>query len=251
MLIKDKLIAITGAAGGLGQATARYLAARGCKLALLDINSQSLAALSQECRALGAQASYYTLDVTDEQQVNQTFNILVKDFGPLAGLVNNAGVLRDGLLINKREPMSWLAMDQWQAVIDTNLTGVFLCGRASAKQLIIQGQGGVIINISSIARAGNRGQTNYAAAKAGVAAMTVTWAQELASEGIRVAALAPGLVATPMTQAIKPHIMAKLMQRIPLGRLATGEEIAHSIGYILENDYFTGRVLEVDGGARF
>ena len=154
------------------------------------------------------------------------------------------------LKVKDGELTSRMSLEDWQAVIDVNLTGVFLGTREAAACMVRRGTQGVIINISSISRAGNMGQSNYAAAKAGVAALTVTWAKELARYGIRVAGIAPGVIATNMTAAMKPEALEMLKSVIPLGRLGTPEEIAHTAMYILENDYFSGRLVEVDGVCR-
>src|SRR5690625_1756828 len=143
-----------------------------------------------------------------------------------------------------------MSLAEWQAVIDVNLTGVFLCGREAARQMIELDSPGLILNISSISKAGNMGQTNYSAAKAGVAAMTVTWARELARYGIRVAGIAPGFIATDMVASMKPEALEKMTAGIPLGRLGRPEEIGHTAVYLFENDYVTGRIIEMDGGLR-
>jgi len=143
-----------------------------------------------------------------------------------------------------------MSLDDFNRVIAVDLIGVFLCAREAAAQMIEGGRGGVIINISSISRAGNIGQTNYAAAKAGVAAMTVTWAKELARYKIRVAGIAPGFCDTQMVANIKPEIREKIIAGIPLRRLGQPEEIGRTALYILQNDYYNGRTLEIDGGLR-
>ncbi len=135
-------------------------------------------------------------------------------------------------------------------MIDVNLTGVFLCTREAAARMVETDSQGVIVNISSISHSGNMGQTNYTAAKAGVAAMTVTWAKELSRYGIRVGAIAPGFIHTEMTASMKPEALEKMAAGIPLKRLGEPDEIAHSALYIFENDYFTGRMIECDGGLR-
>ena len=160
-------------------------------------------------------------------------------------------IRRDGLLLKVKDGvMTKMSLAQWQAVIDVNLTGVFLCTREVAAKMIELNQQGAIINISSISRAGNVGQTNYSAAKAGVAAATVTWAKELARYGIRVAGIAPGFIETEMTLGMKPEALEKMTAGIPLKRMGKVEEIAHSAAYIFENDYYSGRILELDGGLR-
>src|SRR5262249_27358536 len=188
----------------------------------------------------------------DEAEVIGVLDQVVADFGRLDGLINNAGIVRDAMLIKVRdgEIVGKMTLEQWQAVIDVNLTGVFLCGREAAERMIKLKRGGVIVNISSISRAGNPGQTNYSAAKAGVVAMTVTWAKELARHQIRVGAVAPGFTRTPMVAGMKPEALAHLTAQEPLGRLAEPTEIAQAVAFIFENDFVTGRCLEVDGGLR-
>lgn len=230
---------------------AEDLAARGARLALVDLNPEKLDEAVAACQALGTQARAYLCNVADEAQVERTVAQVAEDFGSIDGLINNAGILRDGLLVKVKDGvMTKLSLAQWQAVIDVNLTGVFLCTREVAAKMIELESSGVIINISSISRAGNIGQTNYSAAKAGVAAATVTWARELARYGIRVAAIAPGFIETEMTGGMKPEALEKMTSAIPLKRMGTPQEIAHSVAYILENDYFSGRVLELDGAMR-
>ena len=152
--------------------------------------------------------------------------------------------VKDGDIVDR------MSMQDWQSVIDVNLTGVFLCGREAATQMIRHGNGGVIINISSISRAGNPGQSNYAAAKAGVAALTVTWARELARYQVRCAGIAPGVFYTDMVAQMKPEAQDRLNQAVPLKRTGQVEELAGAATFILENDYFNGRILELDGGLR-
>ncbi|MEE1991445.1 SDR family oxidoreductase [Pseudomonas syringae pv. syringae] len=251
MELKDKLIIITGGCQGLGRAMAEYLAGKGANLALLDLNQEKLDQAVAACEALGVKASAYLCNVANEEQVVDTVSKVAEDFGAIHGLVNNAGILRDGLLVKVKDgEMTKLSLAQWQAVIDVNLTGVFLCTREVAAKMIEQKSQGAIINISSISRAGNIGQTNYSAAKAGVAAATVTWARELARYGIRVAGVAPGFIETEMTGSMRPEALEKMTLAIPLKRMGRPDEIAHSVAYILENDYFSGRILELDGAMR-
>ncbi|MCC5862490.1 MAG: SDR family oxidoreductase [Gammaproteobacteria bacterium] len=252
MDIKDKVIVITGAARGLGAAMARALAPRGAKLALVDVDAAALEGIVGECREAGVEARGYSANVAKEDDVVKLFDDVAGDFGALDAVVNNAGILRDGLLIKARdgEITGKMSLAQWQSVIDVNLTGVFLCGREAAERMIKLGSKGVIINISSISRAGNMGQTNYSAAKAGVAAMAVVWAKELARYGIRANAIAPGFVNTEMVASMKPEALDKMKAMIPLRRMAEPEEIAHTVVYLIENDYVSGRVVEVDGALR-
>lgn len=251
MDLKDKLIIITGGCQGLGRAMAEHLAAKGARLALIDLNPEKLDEAVAACKALGVDARGYLCNVADETQVEQTIGKVAEDFGSIDGLINNAGILRDGLLVKVKDGvMTKLSLAQWQTVIDVNLTGVFLCTREVAAKMIEHKTAGAIINISSISRAGNIGQTNYSAAKAGVAAATVTWARELARYGIRVAGVAPGFIETEMTGGMKPEALEKMTSAIPLKRMGTPQEIAHSVAYILENDYYSGRILELDGAMR-
>jgi 3-oxoacyl-[acyl-carrier protein] reductase len=252
MQIQGKTIVITGAGRGLGAAMALDFAKRGANLALVDLDAAGLAAVCSSCTALGVRAETYLGNVAVEADVIAVFDRVVRDFGRLDGVVANAGILRDGLLIKAkdREVTGKLSLAQWQAVIDVNLTGVFLTGREAAERMIKLGNGGCIVNISSLSRAGNFGQSNYSAAKAGVAALTVVWAKELARFGIRVNAIAPGFIKTEMVASMKPEILEKMAAGIPLQRLGEPHEIATTAAFIFDNDYVNGRVLDIDGGQR-
>lgn len=252
MDIKNKTVVITGGAQGLGFAMATQMAELGANLALIDMQDEVLAEAKAELVKLDVKVETYVANVSVEAEVEAVFNNIVSDFGAVHVLINNAGILRDGLLLKAKDGVVTAKMElsQFQSVIDVNLTGVFLCGREAAAKMVESGEGGVIINMSSVARAGNMGQTNYAAAKAGVVAMTTTWAKELGRFGIRVGAIAPGVIRTKMTDAMKPEAKERLVKMKPVGRLGEAEEIAHTAKYIIENDFFTGRVVEVDGGIR-
>ncbi len=251
MELNHSVIAVTGAGQGLGQKMALTLAESGAQLALLDVNQEALVQTRQLCMAVNTRAEIYPVDVTDENEVEKVFAQIVSDFGQLDGLINNAGILRDGLLVKVKDgEMSKMSLEQFNAVINVNLTGTFLCGREAACQMINSGRKGVIINISSVSRAGNIGQSNYSASKAAVATLATCWAKELARYGIRAAAIAPGVVKTAMAEQMKPEAIERLEKMIPVGRMGDASEIAHAAKYIFENDYFTGRVLEVDGGIR-
>ena len=252
MNLKDNTIIITGGGRGLGRATALAFAAKGAKLAIIDMSENAANESAALCRQAKAEARAYVADVSDESAVVDVVAQIVSDFGSLEGLINNAGITRDGLLVKAKngKVLKKMPLDDWQAVINTDLTGVFLCAREAAAKIIELGTSGVILQISSISRRGNFGQTNYSAVKAGVVAMTVVWAKELARHGIRVAAIAPGFCDTRLVAEMKPEALEKVKESIPLKRLGRPEEIAHSALYIFENDYFTGRVLDVDGGMR-
>ncbi len=252
MNLKDKVIAITGGGQGLGRAMALEIAAKGAKLALIDLNQEKLDEAAALCKQAGGDAKTYMANIAQEEQVVALFDQIVADFGAIHGLINNAGITRDGLMIKAKdgEIQKKMSLAEWQSVIDVNLTGVFLCAREAAAKMIELKIPGCIINISSLSKAGNMGQTNYSAAKAGVAAMTVTWAKELSRYGIRSAGIAPGFIATEMVANMKPEALDKMKATIPLGRLGLPEEIGQTAVYILENDYFTGRIVEMDGGIR-
>ncbi|MGB1309750.1 MAG: SDR family NAD(P)-dependent oxidoreductase [Leucothrix sp.] len=243
---------ITGAARGLGLAIAHSLAAQNANVMLADRDEDALQeALSSMPANTGKQSSLVA-NVTDEADVEALFDKAEAELGPVSGLVNNAGILRDGMLVKVKEGevVDRMSLATWQSVIDVNLTGVFLCGREAAERMIVSGQSGVIINISSISRAGNAGQSNYAAAKAGVVALSTTWAKELARYGIRSASIAPGVFETEMVASMKPEAKARFVGMIPAKRTGAVEELADAVNFIIKNDYYTGRVMELDGGLR-
>lgn len=252
MNLKDKVIAITGAAQGLGRAMADILADEGAHIALLDLQEDALNTAVAELADKGVKANAYAVNVTDEENVEAVFAKIAEDFGQLNGLINSAGIMRDGMLLKVKEGkvVDKMSQKQFQSVLDVNVTGSFLCGREAAATMVNLGNQGVIINLSSVSRAGNMGQSNYSASKAAVAAMTVTWGKELARFGIRSACIAPGLVDTAMARQMRPEMMERFLSTVPLRRLAQVEELGHTAKYIFENDYFTGRVIELDGGTR-
>jgi 3-oxoacyl-[acyl-carrier protein] reductase len=251
MVIKDKVFVITGASRGLGFAFAKDLAEAGARLALVDLNAEGLELAANSLREQGAEVRFYTANVTSEEEVTALFDNVQRDFGGIDGLINNAGITRDSLLVKRKDgAVETMKTSDWQQVIDVNLTGVFLCGREAASRMVQANCQGVIVNISSICRNGNIGQSNYSASKAGVSALTSTWGKELCRYGIRVGAIAPGYVNTEMVQQIRAEVLGKLKAQIPLGRLAEPKEIAHTARYIIENDYFTSRTIAVDGGLR-
>jgi len=253
MNLENKTIVITGGGQGLGRSMAISFAKSGANIALVDLNEALLretVKLVEENGTANTRAKYYLANVSDEAQVEATFQQINDDFNGIDGLINNAGILRDGMFVKAKDGVvvKKMSLAQFQSVIDVNLTGVFLCGREAVVHMIESGSKGVIVNMSSIARGGNIGQTNYAAAKAGVVAMTTTWARELGRHGIRVGAIAPGVIRTAMTDAMKPEMRDRLEQMKPVGRLGDADEIAHTAKYIFENEFFTGRVIEIDGG---
>jgi 3-oxoacyl-[acyl-carrier protein] reductase len=252
MELNGKVVVVTGGARGIGKAIAAAVADRGAHLALIDLNAADLDATQAEFERRGVTVSVHQLNVAKEDEVVAAFDAVVARHGRLDVLVNNAGIIKDALLVKAKDGtiVSKMSLAQWQAVIDVNLTGVFLCGREGAERMIRFGQGGLIVNIASISKAGNAGQSNYSAAKAGVEAMTVTWARELARYGIRAASIAPGFIKTDILSSMPPEMLEKMTAPVPLKRLGLPEEIGRATLFIAENDYFTGRCLEIDGGLR-
>ncbi len=246
---KDCICAVTGAGRGLGLTIAGHLAGLGAKVYGCDIGEDACRKAMDAARRNNWNLDMSVCDVGNEGSVAAFFERIGKAESRLDVLVNNAGITRDGLLVKIKDgQVSRMPLADFQAVIQVNLTGVFLCAREAAP--LLARQGGVIINISSVCRAGNFGQTNYSAAKAGVDAMTVAWSKELARYKIRAAAIAPGYLKTEMVAALKPEVLEKITAQVPLKRLGEMREISAAVQFIVENDFVNGRVLEIDGGLR-
>jgi 3-oxoacyl-[acyl-carrier protein] reductase len=187
-----------------------------------------------------------------ESQVERAVEEIYAEAGGIDVLVNNAAVLRDQALVSRlRGRTRKHSLGDWDETLGSNLTGAFLVAREVAARMVDSKRPGLIVNVSSISRAGNPGQSAYAASKAALDALTVTWSQELAPYGVRVVAIAPGFVETPMTRLIPPLFLAALKERTPLKRFGRLEEFAHALRFVIENDYLNGKVLELDGGLRF
>ncbi len=246
MDIEDKRVIITGGARGMGKQFAKDLQQLGAAPFAVDIVKENLDQLYEETGIPGG-----VLDVSREKDVEEFFEKYAKEHGAPDILINNAGITADGLFIKQKDDeIVKFPFADWQKVIDVNLTGVFLCAREAAYHMVKHEVKGLIINISSLCRVGNLGQTNYAASKAGIDAMTVTWTKELSRYGIRSAAIAPGYVKTEMVAQIREDIIAKVINNIPAGRLGEMDDLSLAIKFIIENDFYSGRVLEVDGGMR-
>ena len=252
MDLSNKTVIVTGAGRGIGRAVSLELARHGANIALFDLNMDDIEETRVQCERESVQARGYRVNVAMEDEVSGAMARVVGDFDRLDGLVNNAGIVKDNLLVKVKDGavVDRMSLDQWNAVISVNLSGVFLCAREAAARMIERGNGGVIVNISSISRAGNAGQTNYSAAKAGVESMGVVWAKELARYGIRVGSIAPGFTHTDILASMRPEVLDKLTAPVPLKRLGQPDEIAHAVRFIFENDFFTGRCLDIDGGLR-
>ena len=246
MELAGKNVVITGGARGMGKKFAVDLRNLGAKPYVVDVVQENLDALKNETGISGQ-----VVDVSSEKSVESFFENYTSEHGAPDVLINNAGITADALFIKKKgDEITKFPFANWERVINVNLTGVFLCAREAAFHMVRHQVKGVMINISSISRAGNLGQTNYSATKSAVDSMTVTWAKELSKFGIRVAAIAPGYINTEMVAKIRPDVLEKLIQNIPVGRLGEMEEISEAVRFIIKNEFFTGRVMEVDGGMR-
>ena len=252
MKLSDLKIIVTGAAQGMGAHFAQRLAEAGAQVAAGDVKEEGLAALAEATRGLPGKVHVHKLDVSSEAEVGAFVDWANDAMGGVNGLVNNAGILRDGLLVRKDRTtgaITKLTKDQWDAVIGVNLTGAtFMVRDVVAKMVETEQRPGVIVNMSSSARHGNRGQSNYSAAKAALATNTVTWMREFAPFGIRVGAVAPGMVETPMTSGMNQKARDALVANIPVGRIGTPEDLWLAVKFVLECDYFNGRTIDVDGG---
>ncbi len=251
MKLSDLKIIVSGAAQGMGRHFAVRLAEAGAQVAGGDVNEAGLAETASLAKGPG-KLHTRKLNVADEADVGGFVAWAHESMGGLNGLINNAGILRDGLLVKKdRETgaIKTLTKEQWDAVIGVNLTGATLLARDVVAKMAGTGEKpGVIVNMSSVARHGNRGQSNYSAAKAALAANTVTWSREFAPFGIRCGAVAPGMIETPMTQGMNQKARDALVAAIPVGRIGVPEDIWLAVKFVLECDYFNGRTIDVDGG---
>jgi len=255
MQIKGSVVLVTGSARGIGYAIAERFAALGARIVLSDVLEDEVKQAAEKLAAAsGAEVAAFPCNVADADSVAAMYAAVDARFGRVDVAVLNAGIIRDALLVKKDretgELIPGMSLKQWQQVIDVNLTGVFLTGQAAALRMAKQG-GGVLIAISSIARHGNMGQTNYSATKAGVVAMSVAWAKELARYGVRANAVAPGFIGTEMVlAAMKQEAREKMEKMIPVGRIGVPDEIAHACQFLVENDYVSGEVVEVTGALR-
>ena len=241
--LKNKVAVITGAAQGIGLATALKFAAEGAIVIVCDMKPEAVDAAVAQCREAGAQATGFAVDVTDRGAVDAMVAAVKAQFGRIDVLVNNAGITRDARLQK-------MTIEQFDAVIDVNLRAVFHCAQAVADTRVAQGAG-VILNASSVVGIyGNFGQTNYAASKFGVIGFTKTWSRELGPKGIRVNAVAPGFVQTPILDTIPEKVIAHMREQVPLQRLGRPEEVAAVYAFLASDEasYVNGAVLEVSGG---
>lgn len=244
MRFEGKVALVTGASRGIGRAIALALAAEGADVAVNYAGSEAAAKeVAAEIEAMGRKAFVIQADIASTEASTAMVDAVVKEFGRVDVLVNNAGITRDGLLMRMKE-------EDWDAVITTNLKGVFNCTKAAIKYMMKQ-KSGNIVNISSIVGVmGNAGQANYCAAKAGVIGFTKATAKEVAARGIRVNAIAPGFIKTDMTSVLSEKVVETMLAGIPLNRLGETEDIAKAVLFLASSDanYITGQTLHVDGG---
>jgi 3-oxoacyl-[acyl-carrier protein] reductase len=243
MRLQGKVALITGAGQGIGAATARKFAQEGAAVVVCDVNESALGQVTQACRKAGAETAEYCIDMTDRLAVDEVVASVIRRFGRIDVLVNNAGITRDARLQK-------MTLDQFDAVIDVNLRAVFHASQAVAEGMIARGSG-VILNASSVVGIyGNFGQTNYAASKFGVIGFTKTWSRELGPKGIRVNAVAPGSIDTSILSTIPEDVLHKMREQVPLGRLGAPEEVANVYAFLASDEasYINGAVIEVSGG---
>ena len=238
-------IIITGAASGFGMHLSNFLYGKSTKLFLLDINREGLQNFSGYDNV-----SLFECDLTDYDATSNVIGKIFESDPDTNILINNAGIIHNELLINLFcRPDRRHTKETWDKIIDVNLTTVFNCSVHTADQMIRNKVKGLIINISSISSTGNTGQSAYSAAKAGVNALTVTWSRELSMFGIRTAGISPGFFDTPSThKALNEKILNKITSEIPSARLGQLDELAKAVEFIIDNDYFNGKILEIDGG---
>ena len=252
MRLADVRGLVTGAASGLGYRFALELARAGARVAAVDVDGDGLRRLAAEAAALPGRVEPLVGDVSDEAAVKGFVRAASERLEGINVVVNNAAVLMDGLLVAEED--GWirrLPTAQWRKVLDINLTGQFLVAREVAAGMLERREPeGVIVNLSSLARAGNVGQSGYGASKAGLDVATRTWALELARYGIRVASIAPGVIQTPILENVSDEARAALLAGIPLGRFGDSGDVWLALRFVLECGFFTGRVIEVDGGAQ-
>ncbi|MBW9104280.1 3-oxoacyl-ACP reductase FabG [Paraburkholderia phenoliruptrix] len=243
MRLKEKVAIVTGAGQGIGAATALKFAQEGATVVVCDMNPGAVQSVVGACREAGAQAAGFTVDIADREAVRDMVAEAREQFGRVDILVNNAGITRDARLQN-------MTVEQFEQVMDVNLRGVFHATQAVLDSMIIQGAG-VILNASSVVGIyGNYGQTNYAASKFGVIGFTKTWSRELGPKGIRVNAVAPGFIDTPILATIPGEVLEKMRSQVPLRRLGKPEEIANIYAFLASDEasYINGAVIEASGG---
>jgi len=241
--VKGKVIIVTGGASGIGRETSIALAKEGGRIALFDMNEEKLKETEEFIKNLDAECKGYKVDVSNFERVFEVVTKVKEDFGTVEALINNAGITRDNFLTK-------MEIDDWNKVIAINLTGTFNCAKAVAPIMMEKGKG-CIVNISSVVGVyGNIGQSNYVASKAGVIGLTKAWAKEFGKKGIRVNAVAPGFIKTPMTDKVPDKVIEYMVSKTPMSRMGEAYEVANAILFLVsdESSFITGHILHVDGG---
>ncbi|MDW7673647.1 MAG: 3-oxoacyl-[acyl-carrier-protein] reductase [Bacillota bacterium] len=243
MRLKDQVAIITGGGAGIGKAAVTLFCQEGAKVVIADYDEVAGVNTVKELWEAGFAASFFQVDVVNRDQVRELVDFTVNKYGRIDVLINNAGITQDSLLVKMTD-------QQWDRVIDINLTGVFNCGRAVAPKMIQQGSGRIINTSSVVGVYGNFGQTNYAATKAGTIGMTKSWAKELGPKGINVNAVAPGYIQTEMTKKVPEKILCMMAEKTPLKRLGTPIDVAKVYLFLasVDGDFLNGAVVNVDGG---
>lgn len=243
MEFKGQAALITGGARGIGKAIAEGLARAGADLAIADVSLENAEATAKELASLGVRTRAIRLDVSKSDEVTRAFEEVVKEFGRLDILINNAGITRDGLILRMKE-------DDWDAVININLKSVFLCSKEAVKVMVKQKYGRIVNIASVVAFMGNPGQANYSASKAGIVGLTKTTAREYASRGLTVNAVAPGFISTAMTDALSENVKQEMFKNIPAGKFGSVEDVANAVVFLASpaSGYITGQVVHVNGG---
>ena len=241
--MKGRVAFVTGASQGIGRACAQTLAEAGARLVLAARNEQKLAEAVKEAESLGTEALAVPMDVVEPAQIEAAFRQARKRFGKIELLVNNAGIARDHLVLRMKR-------EDWDAVLATNLTGAYLCLQQALPGMVRQRYGRIVNITSVVAQMGNAGQANYVASKAGLIGLTKAVAQEVASRAVTVNAVAPGFIATPMTDTFNEEAREKLLAKIPLRRMGTDRDVAVAVRFLASEaaGYITGQVLHVNGG---
>ncbi len=243
MRLKGKNALITGAAQGIGKSIALAMAKEGANICIADVNMDAAESTAGEIKALGVNASAVRLDVSNQENVSEVFSAFKEEFGTLDILINNAGITKDTLLMRMKEA-------DWDAVLNINLKGSFLCSKEAIKIMSKQRDGRIISISSVVAFMGNPGQANYSASKAGLIGLTKTIAREYAGRGIRANAVAPGFIQTAMTDILSDDVKTQMKNSIPLGEFGTPEDVANAVIFLSSKDadYITGQVIHVNGG---
>jgi 3-oxoacyl-[acyl-carrier protein] reductase len=241
--MKGQTAIVTGGGRGIGKAIAETLARRGVNIAVVDVNLDIAKETSAELEKLGVKSIALKADVSNSSDVGSLFENSLKEFGRIEILINNAGITRDALLLRMKE-------EEWDAVLNINLKGTFLCSKEAVKVMSKQRYGRIISIASVVAFMGNPGQANYSASKAGIIGLTKTIAKEYASRGITANAIAPGFITTAMTEMLPENVKNEMLKAIPMSRFGTVEDVANAVVFFAapEAGYITGHVIHVNGG---